>query len=255
MKNLKLNKSALILFTTILICITGCEKNIDSTIQLDCNNPYEISTNTKKEAYQSIITKYVKKGLPGISVLVEDSTGIWAGSDGFADIENDVRFTPCHISKAASITKLLVGTLTLKLQEEGKININDPISKYIDNDILKKIDKAEGKTIKQLMNHTTGIFDLITSSKFYLAVINKPNKTWTQKELLKFVYGENGYELGNPYPAHYSNTNTVLLSMCIEAATGQPHDQLLHQKVLDPLGMSSTFYQGHDAMPDYCAQG
>lgn len=255
---MKIHQTKIFITSVLLFVFTGmisCDKNVPSTVQLDCTNPYANSSNTKQAAYQNVLDKYVKLGMPGISALVDDSTGIWAGSSGFADIANGVKFQTCHISKAASITKLLVGTLTMKLQEEGKININDPISKYIDKDILDKIDHADGKTLKQLMNHTTGIFDVITSSKFYLSVLNNPNKTWHQDDLLKYVYGEKGYELNNPYPAYYSNTNTLLLSMCIEGATGEPHEKLLREKILNPLGMNDTYYQGRETLPDYCAQG
>jgi D-alanyl-D-alanine carboxypeptidase len=148
-----------------------------------------------------------------------------------------------------------MGTLTLKLQEEGKINVDEPISKYIDADILKKITNAEGKTIKNLMMHTTGIFDVITSDKFYLAVINNPNKKWTQLDLLELVYGEKGVDLGKPYKASYSNTNTLLLTMCIEKATGIKHEKLFHDMILTPLKMNDTYYQGHDDMPTSTAQG
>ncbi|MFH2141752.1 MAG: serine hydrolase domain-containing protein [Bacteroidota bacterium] len=237
------------------VILISCKKNVESTQQLNCINPYADSIHPKSVVFQTIIEKYVNLGLPGISVLVKDSNGTWVGSSGFADIEKGVKFQPCHISKAASITKLLVGTLVFILQEEGKMNINDPVSKYIDQDILDKIDNAEGITLKQLMNHTTGIFDVITSSEFYLAVLNNPNKIWTQEELLKYVYGVEGYKLNDPFPAYYSSTNTLLLSMCIEKATGEKHDKLLREKVLNFVGMNDTYYQGREDLPDYCAQG
>lgn len=248
-------KKTVILLVVVSAVLFSCEKNIEPSVQLTCNYADSSSTHPKGNEFQSIINKYVKKGLPGMSVLVEDSNGVWLCSGGYADIKNEIKFQPCHISKAASITKLLVGTLFFKLQEEGKININDPISMYIDKKILDKIKNAEGKTIKQLMNHTTGIFDVITSSDFYLAVLNNPNKEWTQEQLLKFVYGVDGYTLNNPYPAHYSSTNTLLLSMCIEKATGEKHDKLLREKVLGPLGMSDTYYQGRENIPTSAAQG
>jgi D-alanyl-D-alanine carboxypeptidase len=240
----------------IVFAFASCKKaDIETTV--DCNCVYADSSQShpKDAVFKAVIDKYIKKGLPGISVLVEDSSGTWVGSGGYADIEKNILYTPCHISKAASITKLLVGTLFFKLQEEGKININDPISDYIDGDILEKIDGTEGMTIKNLMNHTTGIFDVITSSSFYLAVLNNPNKTWTQEELLKYVYGEKAYELNNPYPAHYSSTNTLLLSMCIEKATGTKHNILLREKVLDLLDMNDTYYQGRENIPSTAAQG
>jgi len=245
----------LIISLTILFAYSCKKANIEPSVNTDCSYADSSASHPKNAALLAVIDKYIKLGLPGISILIEDSNGVWVGSGGYADIENNIPFTPCHISKAASITKLLVGTLTMKLQEEGKININDPISNYIDESILKKIKNAEGKTIRQLMNHTTGIFDVITSSEFYLAVLNNPNKTWRQEELLKYVYGVDGYELNNPYPAHYSSTNTLLLSMCLEKATGVTHDKLLREKILDPLGMTSTFYQGRETIPTTAAQG
>lgn len=244
------------IFVVSLLCIViSCRKNIGPTQQLECNQPDSGATHPKNLVLQNVIDKYTGKGLPGISVLIEDSSGVWAGSGGYADIENDVLFQPCHISKAASITKLLVATLTFKLQEEGILNIEDRVSDYIDGRILDKIDGAQGITLKQLLNHTTGIFDVITSSDFYLAVLNNPNKNWTQEELLKFVYGEEKYELNNPWPAHYSSTNTLLLSMCIEKATGEKHEKLLREKILVPLNLSETFYQGREDVPASAAQG
>jgi D-alanyl-D-alanine carboxypeptidase len=237
------------------LLFAACEKDINNTKTLDCEHPYSNSSHPRETIFQNIITDYVKKGLPGISLLVEDENGIFVGTAGKADIEKNIDFTPCHLSKAASITKLMVGTLTLMLQEEGKINLDDPIENYIDSKIIGKIENASGKTIRQLMNHTTGIFDVITSSKFYLAVLNNPNKSWSQEELLEFVYGVKGVELNNPYPAQYSNTNTLLLSMCIEKATGTPHAQLLRSKIFEPLLMTNTYYQGRETIPNTAGQG
>jgi len=243
------------LLLAITITLIACKKDIVETNQIACNHPALDFEHIKKQTYQQVIDKYNKLGLPGISVLIEDSNGIFVGSAGFADIENNIRFSPCHVSKAASITKLFVGTLTLMLQEEGKLQLDDPIENYIDQKIINRLDHAKGKTIRQLMNHTTGIFDLITSSNFYLAVLNNPNKAWTQTELLNFAYDQAGYELNNPYPAYYSNTNTLLLTLCIEKATGRTHHELLKEKIINPLMLTSTYYQSREPLPNTTAQG
>ncbi|PTM03943.1 MAG: hypothetical protein DA405_08890 [Bacteroidetes bacterium] len=243
-----------IFFALALLSLGSCqEADVRATESMNCT----VSTDAhpKSQAFQAILDKYKNLGLPGISVLVEDSSGSYIGSAGFADLEGGVEFTPCHPSKAASITKLMVGVLTFKLQEEGLLDIDDPISDYIDADILDKLDNAEGVTIKECMNHTTGIFDLITSSAFYLAVINNPNKVWRQEELLEFAYNQGPIEFEAPFTASYSNTNTALVSMCIEKATGRDHGELLREKILNPLGMSDTYYQGRENLPNNAAQG
>lgn len=242
------------LVVVLLLSIYSCKKaNIVSTEQLNC--ALVETGHLKSVEFQNILDKYVAQGLPGISLFVDGPGGTFAGAAGYADIEGGVKFTPCHISKAASITKLMVGSLVMKLQEEGVLDIDEPISKYIDQDILDKIENTESKTLRDLMSHKTGIYDLIKNSDFYLAVLNTPNKVWRQMELLKYVYGEDGVNIEAPFEANYSNTNTVLLSMCIEEATGRDHGELLREKIIDPLGMSSTYYQGRESLPNTVAQG
>lgn len=174
---------------------------------------------------------------------------------GYAAIYEKIPFTTCHVSKAASITKLMFGLLTMRLQEDGVLDIDDPVSKYIDEEILNKIEHPEGMTWRNLMNQSTGIYDLITDDAFYLAVINNPNKDWRQEELLEFVYGKPLNELTTKYPAKYSNTNTLLLSMCINEATGVEHSTLLREYVLDPLRMDDTYYQSREKLSETTAQG
>jgi len=247
-------RKIVLIFVGLLVGLLACKKaDIVATEELACAS-YDTG-HTKSIHLQSIIDKYVKQGIPGMSILIDGPEGTFIGSGGFADIEGNIHFTPCHISKAASITKLMVGTLTMILQEEGKLNIDDPISNYIDNDILSKIDNSDGKTIRDCMAHTTGIYDLINNSDFYLAVLNNPNKKWRQEDLLKYVYGEPGVDIELPYTASYSNSNTILITMCIEKVTGRDHGELLREKILNPLEMSSTYYQGRESLPSSIAQG
>jgi D-alanyl-D-alanine carboxypeptidase len=84
--------------------------------------------------------------------------------------------------------------------------------------------------------------------------LNKPNKAWNPEDLLQFEYGAK--PLFKPRDtAIYSSTNTILVAMIIEAATGKKHDALLHQYILEPLNLQHTFYQPHDPLPNTVAQG
>jgi len=243
----------ILIFTNIL---TSCRKaDVQPTLIIECNPVYNSAAHPKNNTFTTLMNKYIQLGLPGMSILIEDSNGIWVGSAGYADIKNNIAFTPCHISKGGSITKIFMGVLFFKLQEEGAINMEEPISKYIDNSILSKIKYSGDMKIKNLLNHTTGIFDIITSSSFYLAVINNPNKHWEPAELLPYVYGVEPYPLNQPYPARYSSTNTLLLAMCIEKATGRKHHELLREKILQPLALNNTYYQGRETIPTHAAQG
>lgn len=221
-----------------------------------CQDPRYANNHPRAQAIRDVMQKYVRLGLPGMSVYVEDSAGrTFAAGAGLADLQRGVPFNVCTPSKAASITKLQVATLAHRLAEQGRLDLDAPVERYLGTDLLAKVQNARGKTLRQLLNHTTGIFDLITSSSFYLAVLNQPNKRWQPEELLRFTHGQDGVALGQPYPASYSNTNTLLLMMCIEKATGQDHVALLREQIWGPLGMSRTYMQGREDIPATAAHG
>ena len=104
------------------------------------------------------------------------------------------------------------------------------------------------------MKHETGIPDVIEEDAFYLAVLNDPNKKWKPEELLEFIYNKPAVFAPSD-TAIYSNTNTILVTMVIEAQTKKDHSDLLKQYILNPLGLNNTYYQPHDELPNSVAQG
>lgn len=226
------------------------------TCQLENNEEYK--QNPKSTQFQTIIDSYAGKGLPGIVLLVKDDNGFFIGTSGMADIKNGIEAQPCHISKIASITKLMLATSIFRLHEKGLMSVNDPVSKYISKDILDKIENGnEPLTVLNLINHTSGIFDVIKSTGFYLEVLNNPSKHWNEEELIKFVYGQpKMFEFNPADTANYSNTNYLLLSMIVKKATGKPVSQVLNEEIFDPLEMNDSYYFYHDQLPqDKVMQG
>lgn len=238
------------LITNILL--SGCGKDSITTTGT-CT--YVQPLHPKSVKFQSIIDKYVRKGFPGIALLIKDSSGVWCGASGKADIAKRIEMEPCHVNKVASLTKIFMGVLAFKLAEEGTIDLDKLISDYLSEKDLKDIANADQVTVRQLMNHTTGIFDVITDNSFYLSVLNDPPAYRDQYDILKFVRGRKpAFEAGSQ--EGYSNTNTLLLSMVIDKATGQSHAKLLKQKVIDALGLHDSYYYYHDPLPaNKVAQG
>lgn len=234
----------LILFS---IAASSCSKKTIEATQV-CNTPV-LPAHPKAAKFQSVLDHYTQQGLPGIALLVKDSDGTWAGASGMADIAKGVIMQPCHISKVASITKIFMATLAFKLSEEGVLNLDAPVQNYLDASQLKDIANADEVTVRQLLNHTTGIYDVIEDNNFYLDVLNNPPKHRTQEDILKFVRGKDAVFPAGQGPG-YSNTNTLLLSMIIDKIGGKPHQQLLHEKVIDPLGLQNTYYYYHDPLPE-----
>ena len=250
-------------FLLIGSILLSCSKpQITQTRSLGANPPWNDTSNLhpKNTAFTTLLEKYKKKGLPGISLLVRDSKGTWIGAAGKADIGNNIDFVPGTISKAASITKLFMGTLVFKLMEDsvntgiGYRDLNKKVSDWLPSQITDRLANGNVITLGQCMKHETGIPDLIEEDPFYLAVLNNPNKKWQAEELLDFIYDKSAlFRPGDT--AIYSNTNTILVTMVMEAQTGKKHSDLLKQYILNPLGLTQTFYQPHDQLPNSVAQG
>lgn len=251
------------LLILVMIGLTACKKpQIGETKTTGPAVPWQdtSSTHPKNALYQSLLDKYKMKGFPGISLLVRDGNGTWVGSRGKADIGNNIDFVPGTISKVASITKLMMGTLVFKMMEDstrtgiGYSALNKKIKDWLPSRIINRLANGDLITLGQCMKHETGIPDIIEKDAFYLAVLNEPNKKWKPEELLKFVYDEDALFVAGD-TATYSNTNTILVAMVLEAQSGKNHADLLKQYIIHPLGMIDTYYQPHDELPNSVAQG
>lgn len=252
--------SLIIIFSAFTISCRKAQIGLTTTVGEPVPWNDTSSIHPKNAAFRALIEKYKAKGFPGISLLVNDSKGTWVGAAGKADISNNINFVPGTVSKAASITKLFIGALVFKLMEDSSNtgisykDLNKKISDWLPSSIMDKIANGKTVTLGQCMKHETGIPDLIDEDKFYLAVLNNPNKKWTQTELLEFIYNKPAlFSPGDT--AVYSNTNTILITMVLEKQTGRTHADLLKKYIIDPLGLMHTYYQPHDLLPPSVAQG
>ncbi len=239
----------------VLLALSACQDvAVPPTQTCETDFTDSSSQHPKAAIYQNIINGYVKKGLPGVVLYIRDSSGVWIGAAGKADIKQNISMAPCVVSKVASITKMFVGTVAHMMAEEGKFDYDDPVAAYLPSEVIDKIANAKCATIRQLMNHTSGIYDLTTSSKFYLEVLNNPDQTWESEELIKFAYGKDAnFTCGAR--ADYSNTNTLLLGMILSKIAGRPHHQLVQERILNPLGLKHTYYYSNVPLPPNTAQG
>ncbi len=246
------------LFALVLVFVwllTGCKEDTIGPSTLCQTTGMDSSANhPKNAAYQAILNEYTLLGLPGATLLVQDSHGVWKGSAGKSDIEQNVDMQTCTVSKVASITKLFVGTLTMKLVEEGKLDLDARINTWLAPKITDPIANANEVSLRQLLNHTSGIYDVISDQGFYLALLNNPNRDWQAEELLAHVNDKEAVFAPGEGPG-YSNTNYLLISMILEAATGEHHGKLLRDYLFTPLDLQDTYYHWDDDLPVTTAQG
>ena len=233
----------LIFIISVIFLFTDCTKHFIAPTDICIDNPEFLQSSLahpKGEAFQAVLDKYISDGIPGATLLVADSHGVWTGAAGYADIQNNTLMQPCHILKPGSVTKMIIGNLMWQFQEEGKINIEDPISNYVP-ELAANITNGDQITIKMLLNHTSGIYPIARDLNYNLAVVNDFTRGWSSEEIIQYFTNKPATNLpGQNY--YYSNTNTLISELIIEAITNEPLEETLEDKVFNPLGMINTVY-------------
>lgn len=176
--------------------------------------------------------------LPGVEATVIFADGsTWTGALGMADVaagRKVGRRTPFAV---ASVTKTFTAALILRYVDEGRIRLDDRLSRWLpDWPNAKKI------TIRMLLNHTSGIPDFFRNPTFDRILNEDKKRVWAVQEVLdRFVRPGSVFAPGKGWS--YSNTNYVLLGMVAEEVGGAPWAQLVHRELIDPLDLTATYVQ------------
>ena len=218
---------------------------------------------------KNLRTTYEKGAIVGFSISVVDETGlIYDKGFGFTDIKQHNAYTSNTIQNIASISKTLIGISLFKAQELGKLNINDPINKYLPLKIVNPNHPEIPILIKHLAYHTSSITDLdAIYAKSYVLTKNKHddnegvydyfNKPETNISLSDFMknsltenekwYTKNSFSNAKPgEKREYSNIAAALCALVIESATGQDYRSFTKDNILKPLGMNSSGWSTKD---------
>ncbi|MGB3183934.1 MAG: serine hydrolase domain-containing protein [Cyclobacteriaceae bacterium] len=248
---------------SLVICIAvlflfGCEKDrVLPPAFYSCGDeiPGSPADHPKNGAYEALVNSIVSKGLPGMQLSVRDNAnGRWNGALGYADLASGAGMQPCHMTRAGSTVKTFTAATILLLQEEGILSIDEPVTDYLTADQLSGIENAGSSTIRQLLNHSSGIYNYIQSAQFQTASLNDLTKVWYPHELLEYARGRASYFRPGT-DVLYSNTNYVLLGMIIEEATGRPFYEVFEDKIFTPLQMTYTGFAATDPVPDGIVRG
>lgn len=204
-----------------------------------------IGTPVEDLSYQKIIDLAVAEGVPGVALLVRTPDFEFVGVSGYADVENKLLMDTTHLFRIASTSKLFIGVLSVMLHCEGVITLDDPITHWLPPSITDHIQYADKITVRQLLNHTSGIYEYGENKEFWDAVSAAPTTQWSAEDVLVYVYDQPAYfEPGTNW--YYSNTNYILAGLILDNALGYHHSQAIRIKILEPLNMASTFYEHHD---------
>ena len=196
--------------------------------------------------YQPILNGFVKKGHPGVSVLVRTAEeGTWDGTAGYARIENKTPVQPDHLFSAMSCTKTYIAAAIFMLWEEGLIDLDARIDRYLPPDICDRIANGHSATVRHLLTHTSGIPDS-DENKPTLEMMNDL-LTWTWRDDLEGIYDMPPLFAPGTGLA-YRNTNYLLLALIMDRLIGN-HALFFTTRIFQPLGLADTYYKLEAGLP------
>jgi D-alanyl-D-alanine carboxypeptidase len=189
---------------------------------------------------QAAIAGYAREHDFNGTILVHDGTRrVFHGSFGVADRAFGVPADTTTRYKVASITKLFTAVLVMQLHQEGRLHVDSTLARSLPGYPGEGADRV---TLHQLLNHTSGIQPFDRETSFQQAVengIERYQKPHTTDALLARccsgpLVGEPGAEFS------YNNADYIVLGKVIEAVAGRPYDEVLRERILQPLGMRDT---------------
>jgi D-alanyl-D-alanine carboxypeptidase len=204
----------------------------------------------QKATVPSVIRSFFKtNGLVGLSVSIRNHERTVTYKHGYANLEYPAAISDKTVFRIASVSKLFTTLGILKLKEQGKLSVDDTISKYITN-----FPYGDSITIKNLLQHTTGIPNYAALDSYG----DNEAKEWTAAELVELLrqyLNSHALDFEPGTTADYSNSNYVLLGAIIEAISGMAFKDFIAQEVVTPLGMKDTGVGSDSQIIRYRAAG
>lgn len=217
---------SLLLIGLLLLATIGCHGNR----QLPAANIHpdlplhEILQNTLDAAR----SEYKVMGASAC-VFVRDKK-VWAGVSGMSDPTIKKRITPEMLFDIGSAGKNFIAALAVQLSSEGRLSLDDPINKW-----LKTYQNIDGKiTVRQLLNHTSGVFDFVKHPRSPWQMAYRSTRTWTQEEILNELVSDPYFPPGQGW--RYATTNYTLLRMILEKVLQTSVCSEINQRYFVPLG-------------------
>ncbi|MGH7461500.1 MAG: serine hydrolase domain-containing protein [Longimicrobiales bacterium] len=172
-----------------------------------------------------------QRRVPGLAIaVVENGKVIYKRAYGTANLETGTPLTTDAVFELASVTKQFTAAAIMLLVEEGKVGLDDPITRYIDGTPAT----WSAITVRQLLTHTSGMHAQGVPRIEGSAPLNITTKaafTFIAAQPMRFAPGQEGW---------YSDPGYFLLGMIIEKASGQTYRQFMQQRIFAPLGMANS---------------
>ncbi len=188
------------------------------------------------EAEAYIRSAWPADGPGGAVIVTRNGETVFAGAQGLADVETNTELTPDSVFRIGSVTKQFAAAVVMQLVEEGKVNLDDPMTKY-----LPDFPAPPTITVRMLLNHTSGIKSY-TELPDFMSDEDNTGLEYTTEELVDLTKDlPLDFEPGSRFA--YNNSGYVLVGAVIEAVTGNAWYEEIDTRIAQPL-MLDTLRSG-----------
>ncbi len=204
------------------------------------------SVDTKLQA--TLTDGVTRAGVPGAIVEIVTPDWRWNYAAGYASISPEIPARPEMHFFIASVTKPFVAVAILQLAEEGKLELDDPIDSYLPVEIAEAIPRSDEITIRQLLDHTSGIADYDERALILEEYENPDTIVPYEQGMWDGIHASPLYDPGEGYT--YSNVNYILLTLIIDRVSGTSYEEYIKEHIFSPVGMKNTTVHRNNRLPD-----
>jgi D-alanyl-D-alanine carboxypeptidase len=193
---------------------------------------------------QKLLDDLVADGAAGVLIHYRDGQNEWRGSSGVAELGTDRPIDPDGWFRVGSITKTFTAAVALSLVADGLLELDGTYDEW-----------GPTVTLRQLLNHTTGIYNYTEDLDDVGAIVRERYDHWEPLRAVRMALRhEPLFAPGTDWS--YSNTNYTIVGLIIEAVTGNSYADEVRSRVLEPLGLRQTILPGDDIdLPEPHAHG
>ena len=232
----------------IILLLTACRKpvtDLNSTARSPKTQPELPFAQELQDVLESGLEKYGGMGLS--AAVIAPGYEMWSGASGVSFGNSPI--TPDTLFSAGSINKMYTAVTILQLAEEGMLDLDDPLHEW-----LPDYPHVDGTiTIRQLLNHTGGVFDMVRHPDYWDAMLADPAKVWAPEEIITHFLLEPYFPKGTGW--HYSTPGYILLRMIVKKATGSELSTTYRDRLFKPLALENTYLAGEEDLPENTAHG
>ncbi|WP_339134582.1 serine hydrolase domain-containing protein [Streptomyces sp. f51] len=198
---------------------------------------------------QAAIEAAVAAGVPGVIAEARDAAGVWKTAVGVGNRATGAPRGKNDRFRTGSVTDTFVAVVLLQMEAQGRISLDDPVERYLPGVVTGNGNDGSRITVRQLLNHTSGLFDYLADVPYYRtytmgdSFLAHRYDTLTAQQRLQVAFSH--APLFQPGARHsFSHTNDVLAALIVQKVGGRTYEDEVRRRIIEPLGLEATSNPG-----------